>query len=83
MLPPGESFVISGTWEGVQDDGASTHRDKLLELSDLLWYGGEPSNKDIEFDSVSTAVWFLRKGDLYLDIKADTGTMRFYRGVAL
>ncbi len=25
--------------------------------------------------------WFLKKGELYLDMKADAGTMRFYRGV--
>lgn len=44
-----------------------------------------PDSQDQQFlrDLEDVAVWFLKKGDLYLDIKADTGTMRFYRGVAL
>ncbi|OEU49287.1 MAG: hypothetical protein BA866_07695 [Desulfobulbaceae bacterium S5133MH15] len=44
-----------------------------------------PDSQDQQFlrDLQGAAVWFLKKGDLYLDIKADTGTMRFYRGVAL
>ncbi|MCK5517509.1 MAG: META domain-containing protein [Desulfobulbaceae bacterium] len=43
-----------------------------------------PDSQDQQFlrDLEGVAVWFLKKGDLYLDIKADTGTMRFYRGVA-
>jgi len=32
-------------------------------------------------DLAGVAGWFLRKGDLYLDMKADAGTMRFYKGV--
>ena len=43
-----------------------------------------PDSQDQQFlkDLEGVAVWFLKKGDLYLDIKSDTGTMRFYRGVA-
>ncbi len=43
-----------------------------------------PDSQDQQFlrDLEGVAVWFLKKGDLYLDIKFDTGTMRFYRGVA-
>ena len=44
-----------------------------------------PDSQDQQFlrDLEGAAIWFLKKGDLYLDIKADAGTMRFYRGVSL
>ncbi len=44
-----------------------------------------PDSQEQQFlrDLQGAAVWFLKKGDLYLDIRADTGTIRFYRGVAL
>ncbi len=43
-----------------------------------------PDSQDQHYlkDLEGVAVWFLKKGELYLDIKFDTGTMRFYRGVA-
>jgi len=42
-----------------------------------------PDSQDREFlaDIEGVAGWLLHKGDLYLDIKFDTGTMNFYRGV--
>ncbi len=41
-----------------------------------------PDIQDQQFlkDLEGVAVWFLKKGKLYLDIKVDTGTMDFYRG---
>lgn len=43
-----------------------------------------PDSQDQQFlkDLEGAALWFLKKGDLYLDIKFDTGTMQFYRGIA-
>ena len=42
-----------------------------------------PDSQDHLFlrDLAGVAGWFLKKGDLYLDMEADAGTMRFYRGV--
>jgi heat shock protein HslJ len=44
-----------------------------------------PDSQDQQFlkDLEGVAGWFLKKGMLYLDIKSDVGTMRFYRGAAL
>ncbi len=43
-----------------------------------------PGSLDRQFlkDLEGAAGWFLKEGDLYLDIKFDTGTMRFYRETA-
>jgi len=43
-----------------------------------------PDSQDQYFlrDLKGASVWFLKKGSLYLDIKFDTGTMNFYRGVS-
>ncbi len=43
-----------------------------------------PNTQDHQFlkDLDGVATWFLKKGMLYLDLKFDTGTMHFYRGVA-
>lgn len=42
-----------------------------------------PDSQDQLFlrDLAGVAGWFMRKGDLYLDMEADAGTMRFYKGV--
>lgn len=44
----------------------------------------EPGSRDQQFlrDLQGAALWFLKKGELYIDIKSDTGTMRFSRGAA-
>ena len=43
-----------------------------------------PDTQDAQFlrDLTGVAGWFLKKGDLYLDMKVDTGTLTFYRCVA-
>ena len=42
-----------------------------------------PKSLDHQFlkDLQGVATWFLKRGDLYLDIKSDTGTMDFYRSL--
>ena len=63
MLAPGESFVICGRWEGLDDDGYPIHRVELVEKSDLHIYAGESADEDIEHDSISTSIWWIRNPD--------------------
>ncbi len=63
--------------------GSYTTADKsmLIQLSPSTTAACGPKSLDQQFlgDLAGAAVWFLQKGNLYLDIKADAGTMKFYR----
>jgi len=85
------SFKDDGSVQ-IQADCNRVHGSYIAKGKSLLIQSGPstrmacgPNSQDQQFlrDLQGVAVWFFKKGDLYLDIKADTGTMRFYRGVAL
>jgi heat shock protein HslJ len=42
-----------------------------------------PDSQEQKFlkDLEGVVIWFFEKGTLYLDLKYDTGTMNFYRGM--
>ncbi len=63
--------------------GSYTTEDKslLIQLGPSTMAACGPKSLDQQFlrDLAGAAVWFLQKGNLYLDLKADAGTMKFYR----
>ncbi len=63
FLAPGESFVITMTMEGVDDDGYPLHRQALNDVSDLLIYADESGDPTLEHDSISTSIWWVRNPD--------------------
>lgn len=63
----------------------ATGKSMTIKLGPSTMMACPPGSQNQQFlkDLDGVAGWLLKKGDLYLDIKFDTGTMRFYRGVAL
>ncbi|MCF6187433.1 MAG: META domain-containing protein [Desulfobulbaceae bacterium] len=63
--------------------GSYTTRGKslLIQLGPGTMAACGPKSLEQRFlrDLEGSAVWFLKQSDLYLDLKADTGTMKFYR----
>lgn len=53
----------------------------ILGLGPSTMMSCGPDSKDVKFlkDIAGTTAWFIKKGDLYLGTKADTGSMHFYR----
>ncbi len=51
--------------------------------STMMACGADSQDQQFLRDLNGVAGWFLKKGDLYLDMKADAGTMRFYRSGSL
>jgi heat shock protein HslJ len=77
---PEGSLLIQADCNTIHGSYRASGKSILITLGPSTMAACAPDSPDQQFlrDLEGAAVWFLKKGDLYLDLKADAGTMDFY-----